>query len=142
MLAVDTNVLIQAHRRDMPLHASAVELLGSLAGAAGSWVIPWPCVHEFLAQVTSHRRFPNFTPMSVALDQIDAWQDAGAYFLGEGHDHLQRLTGLVATGQVSGPMVHDARIAAICLSHGVSELLTLDRGFSRFPALKVRNPLM
>jgi predicted nucleic acid-binding protein len=37
-------------------------------------------------------------------------------------------------------MVHDARIAACCLSNGVTELLTLDRDFSRFPQLKTRNP--
>ncbi len=38
--------------------------------------------------------------------------------------------------------VHDARIAAICLAHGVSELWTADRDFSRFPELKARNPLV
>jgi predicted nucleic acid-binding protein len=37
--------------------------------------------------------------------------------------------------------VHDARIAALCLSHGVYELWSGDRDFSRFPALRVRNPL-
>ena len=35
----------------------------------------------------------------------------------------------------------DARIAAICLSHGVTELWTVDRDFSRFPDLRVRDPL-
>jgi toxin-antitoxin system PIN domain toxin len=140
MLALDTNVLIQAHRAEMPLNVAAFELIEGLSGSP--WVIPWPCVHEFLGQVTNRRRFANPSRMTDALDQLAAWQDAGAYFLGEGHDHLERLTDLVTTGQVSGPMVHDARIAAICLSHGVSELLTLDRDFSRFPALRVRNPLM
>ena len=33
-------------------------------------------------------------------------------------------------------------IAAICLSHGVSELWTADRDFSRFPDLRVCNPLI
>jgi predicted nucleic acid-binding protein len=39
-------------------------------------------------------------------------------------------------------MVHDARIAALCLSHGVCELWSADRDFSRFPALRTRNPLV
>ena len=39
-------------------------------------------------------------------------------------------------------MVHDARIAALCLSHGVRELWSADRDFSRFPALRTRNPLV
>lgn len=46
------------------------------------------------------------------------------------------------TARIAGPAVHDARIAAICLQHGVSELLSADRDFSRFPELKTRNPLV
>lgn len=42
----------------------------------------------------------------------------------------------------TGAMVHDGRIAALCLHHGVSELWTADRDFSRFATLAVRNPLV
>jgi uncharacterized protein len=52
---------------------------------------------------------------------------------------LQRL---LLSGQITGAKVHDARIAALCLSHGVSELWSADRDFSRFPDLKTRNPLV
>jgi predicted nucleic acid-binding protein len=38
--------------------------------------------------------------------------------------------------------VHDARVAAICRDHGVRELWTSDRDFSRFPQLTVVNPLV
>jgi predicted nucleic acid-binding protein len=38
--------------------------------------------------------------------------------------------------------VHDARIAALCMQHGVRELLSADRDFSRFPQIAVRNPLI
>lgn len=59
---------------------------------------------------------------------------------------LARLGGrprrLLATGKVSGPLVHDARVAAICIGHGVRELLTADRDFSRFSSLVTRNPLV
>ena len=43
---------------------------------------------------------------------------------------------------ISGAAIHDARIAAICLDHGVDELWTCDRDFSRFPDLRTRNPLI
>jgi predicted nucleic acid-binding protein len=49
---------------------------------------------------------------------------------------------LLSVGRVTGAKVHDARIAALCLSHGVSELWSADRDFSRFPDLKTRNPLV
>jgi len=40
-----------------------------------------------------------------------------------------------------GQAVHDAKIAAICLDHGVRALLTMDRDFSRFPGLKTTSLL-
>ncbi|HSN72820.1 MAG TPA: hypothetical protein VLT59_14990, partial [Steroidobacteraceae bacterium] len=65
-----------------------------------------------------------------------------AFLMAEGESHWDILKDLLAAGQTRGPAVHDARIAAICLSHGVTELWTADRDFSRFPALTTRNPLV
>jgi hypothetical protein len=62
--------------------------------------------------------------------------------LHEGPSHFELLRDLVTAGKIEGSQIHDARIAAICLSHGVSELWTADRDFSRFPQLRVRNPLV
>jgi predicted nucleic acid-binding protein len=47
----------------------------------------------------------------------------------------------IVSGRIAGPRVHDARIAALCLAHGVRELWTADRDFSRFPSLATSNPL-
>ena len=44
--------------------------------------------------------------------------------------------------RIQGPAVHEARIAALCLTHGVRELWSADRDWSRFPELAVRNPLL
>lgn len=55
--------------------------------------------------------------------------------------HWATLENLLTVGDVFGPIAHDAKIAAICLSHGVTELLTLDRDLGRFPALKVLSVL-
>jgi uncharacterized protein len=62
--------------------------------------------------------------------------------IGEGQHHFHALKELASTGKVQSTKIHDARIAAICLQHGVTELWTADRDFSRFPNLKTRNPLM
>jgi len=45
-------------------------------------------------------------------------------------------------GKIAGPQVHDARIAALCRDHGVHELWSADRDFSRFAGLAVVNPLV
>jgi predicted nucleic acid-binding protein len=62
--------------------------------------------------------------------------------LAESETHWIGLRMMMSDGQVVAGRVHDARIAAICLEHGVRELWSADRDFSRFPALKVVNPLV
>lgn len=62
--------------------------------------------------------------------------------LAENPDRLDRPEHLLVTAKAAGPMVHDARIAALCLSHGIRQFWSPDRDFSRFPTLKIRNPLV
>ncbi|MCB9687408.1 MAG: PIN domain-containing protein [Alphaproteobacteria bacterium] len=143
MIAVDTNVLVHAHRRDSPFHAPAAAAVRELAESPARWGLPWPCVHEVYAKVTHPRLFSPPSSHAQALSQIEAWLSSpSVVLLGEAGDHWPRLRALLEVGRVQGPMVHDARIAAICLSHGVHELLTADRDFGRFPALRTRNPLV
>lgn len=143
MIAVDTNILVHAHRRDSPFHAAAHRTLAELAEGARRWALPWPCVHEFHAKVTHPRIFAAPTSISQAIAQVDAWLESPMVtLLHEGPDHWERLRALLSGGHIVGARVHDARIAAICLEHGVTELLTADRDFGRFPALATRNPLV
>lgn len=143
MIVVDTNILVYAHREESEWHAPAERAVRTLAEGASGWAIPWPCVHEFLAITTHPRIFRTPTPMPAALDQIDAWFESPSLVrLGEDDDYWATLRTLVAQARVDGPRVHDARIAALCLSHSVRELWTADRDFSLFPALRVRNPLV
>jgi uncharacterized protein len=48
VIAVDTNLLVYAHREDSPLHGVALARIEALAEGCGTWAIPWPCLHEFL----------------------------------------------------------------------------------------------
>jgi predicted nucleic acid-binding protein len=81
--------------------------------------------------------------MSAALEQVDAWLESPSLtMLGEREDYWPTLRALMAGGRIDGPRVHDTRVAALCVSHTVRELWTADRDFSRFPVLKVRNPLV
>ena len=143
MIALDTNLLVYAHRRDAPLHAPAQASLRQLAEAPNPWALPWPCVHEFLAVVTHPRIFSPPTELPRALAQVAAWLDSPTVeLLHEGEGYWEHLASLCSVGKIAGPRVHDARIAALCLHHGVRELWSADRDFSRFPTLTVRNPLL
>ena len=143
MIAVDTNILVYAHREEVSWFTAASACVTSLAEGGEPWAIPWPCVHEFLAIVTHPRIFLTPTPLEQAVDQVRAWLESPTLaLLGEGAGHWSRLSEIVIASRASGPLVHDARVAAICLGNGVSELWSADRDFGRFPALKVRNPLV
>jgi uncharacterized protein len=141
VIAVDSNILVYAHKKDAPFHTEAKAALSSLVRSADTWVIPWPCVHEFFAVVTNPRVFSPASTPTEAIAQLEAWTSApNVQLLAESRDHLARLTSLVLP-RLIGQAVHDAKIAAICLDHGVRTLLTMDRDFSRFPALTTRSLL-
>lgn len=142
MIAVDSNILVYAHKRDAPFHAEAKAALSGLVSSADTWAIPWPCVHEFFAVVTSPRVFTPASTPAEAIAQVEAWASApNVRLLSESRHHLAQLTSLVMPSRLTGAAVHDAKIAAICLDHGVRALLSMDRDFSRFPALKTRSLL-
>lgn len=142
MIALDTNILVYAHRRDSPHHEQAQRALSTLVGGPTPVGVPWPCVHEFLAVVTHPRIYRPPTEAPTAVAAIRALADApGLTLLAETDDHLDILGGLLGPS-VSGAKVHDARIAAICLGHGVTELWSADRDYSYFPALRTSNPLV
>jgi toxin-antitoxin system PIN domain toxin len=142
MIAVDTNVLVYAHREDSEFHEPAARKIEELAAGKGQWALPWPCLHEFFSIVTHPRIFSPPTPQGLALDQIDAWLESPSVtLLSETANHWTELRALLVSGRVVGPMVHDARVAALCLQHGVRVLWSSDRDFGRFAALNVLNPL-
>ncbi len=142
MIAVDTNILVYAHRRDSEWNTAAFDCVSRLAEGSVAWGIPWPCVHEFYSIVTHPRIYSPPTRVEAALDQIDAWLESPRLVLLAEHDaHWPVLRGLLGAGRIAGPMVHDARIAALCATHGVHELWTADRDFSRFADLRTTNPL-
>jgi len=144
MIAVDTNILVYAHRRDSEWHEPAAEVVKTLSESSAPWAIAWPCVYEFYAIATHPKIYdPPSTP-DEAREQLGAWiQSPSLVLLSETRRFWEKgLSGLLKAARLAGPKVHDARIAALCIAGGVRELLSADRDFSRFPELTTRNPLI
>jgi toxin-antitoxin system PIN domain toxin len=142
LIAVDTNILVYAHRRDSPWHTAAAACVRELAEGSASWALPAPCLHEFLAIVTHERIFAPPTPLPKALEQLGAWLESPSLVvLAETAGYWEVLWRVVERARVIGPRIHDGRVAALCVHHGVRELLTADRDFSRFGEIRARNPL-
>jgi len=143
MIAVDTNILVYAHREDSPWHDSAYASIIELAEGRTLWAIPWPCVHEFLAIVTHPRIYSPPTTLAAAIDQIEAWLESPSLILlKETEGYWPHFRNFIETGRIVGAQIHDARIAALCHLHEVKELYTADRDFSRFSGINVCNPLI
>ncbi len=143
MIAVDTNILVYAHRRDSVWHQAADRQLTKLAESGLPWAIPWSCLHEFFAVSTHLRIFDPPSKPQEALRQVELWLECPTVqLLGELSGYWSCFKQQVLHGKVKGPSVHDARIVAICQLHGVDTLWTADRDFSRFSGVKLVNPLL
>jgi toxin-antitoxin system PIN domain toxin len=143
VIAVDTNILVYAHREDSEWHSAADECLTRLAESGSPWAIPWPCIHEFLAIVTHPKIWRPPTPLKHALLQVECWLECPSlYLIGEIQGYWATLKSEMQAGNISGAMTHDARIVAICRQHGVKALWSADRDLTRFAGVKVINPLV
>ncbi|MEE8526505.1 MAG: TA system VapC family ribonuclease toxin [Thermoanaerobaculia bacterium] len=143
MIAVDTNILVYAHRQDSSWHQAATRCLRQLAESTRPWAIAWSSIHEFISVATHPRIYDPPSTLTEACEQVEVWLESPTLnVLGEGPGYWSVLRPLLETGRVVGPRVHDGRIASICLQHGVVELWSADRDFSRFPRLTVKNPLL
>lgn len=142
MIAVDTNILVYAHRREASFHERARGRMNALVGGSARWALPWPCAHEFLANVTHPRIYKTPTPLPRALEQLSQWMSSPSVaMLAETDGYRAVLDDALASSAVVGARIHDARIAALCMLHGVVELWSLDRDFARFRGVRVKNPL-
>ncbi len=143
MIAVDTNLLVYAHRADSPWNAAARNCIRRLAESSAPWAIPWQCIHEFLAIATHPKIYKPPTPLADAIEQVNCWLESPSLqIIGETDRHWSELSSMVRAGLAVGPLIHDARVAAVCRVHGVTALWSADRDFSRFPGLNVVNPLV
>ena len=143
MIALDTNLLVYAYREDSEFHSVAMEQIRPIIEGDSPWGLPWTCVHEFIGVVTSGRVYKPASPLSSVLGYLDSLMTSPQiHLLAESPGYFEKLRELALAAKLSGPRIHNARIAALCLHHGVRELWTADRDFSMFPKLKTRNPLV
>ncbi len=139
--AIDTNVLVFAEITNSPQHDRARAILWECSEGPMAWAIPWPCVYEFLRVVTHPRVFHPPVPYEVALGDLRAFlASPSLVLLSETSRHADVLDAVVRSSSATGNLIHDAHIAALCLEHGVTELVTGDRDFHRFEGLRVIDP--
>lgn len=143
MIALDTNILVHAHRRGTVHHEQALSLLAALSEGPVPYALFWPSLYEFLRVVTHHRVFD---PASTTVEALEAVRDFLAppvvQVLSETARHPLLLERVLQESRVTGSLIHDAHLVALALEHGVHEILTLDGDFARFSQVASRNPFL
>jgi toxin-antitoxin system PIN domain toxin len=138
MIAVDTNVLVAAHRLDAVRHQQALAWVRFLAEGEEPWGIPVFCLGEFVRVVTHRRVFDPPSTIAQAINAVDALLESPSVrLLTPSTGHWSLLRASIVAGEATGNLVFDAQIAALCREHGVDRLLSEDRDFRRFPALNL-----
>ena len=133
MIAIDTNVLVYAHRAETELHETALSHLTSLSEGNQPWALPVPCLSEFFRVVTHPKVFNPPSKLSEALEFVQSVTDAPACrLLRPGNHYLHHLFSVMREADARGNLVFDAQIVALCREHSVTSILSNDRDFERF----------
>lgn len=137
MIAVDTNVIVYAHREETLQHQQAVAWLTSLAEGVSPWGIPIFCVGEFVRIVTHSGIFDPPSPLAQALTALERLLESpSCTLLVPGSRYFALFCEAARHADARGNLIFDAQIAALCRESGYTSLLTLDRDFARFPWIK------
>ena len=142
MIAVDTNLLVYAHRAGCPEHRETRRALQRAADSGEDWGIPASCVFEFWSVVTHPASVGGPSLPSAARGFIRGLlETAGAVILPPSAAAVPRCLQLAEQLDVRGPRIFDLQIGLTAMEAGVSEIWTHDAGFVGLPGLWVRDPL-
>lgn len=141
MIAVDTNLLVYAHRRGLPEHRAARAALERAAASSSGWGIPQTCVAEFWSVVTHPASTGRPSTPSEAAGFINALTATGGGHLWQpGPGFAGRLLQAAEDRGIQGPRIFDLQIALTAVEAGAGEIWTHDQGFVTLPGLRVRDP--
>lgn len=143
MIAVDTNILVYAHRGAVPEHEGASQAIARAARDPRGWGITIGSVAEFGRIVTHPRSLGRPSTAGEARRFISALSEQGGARLWQpGPRSASRLLRLAEEQGVSGNRIFDLQIALTAFDNGAEEIWTHDRDFAAFGGLKVVDPLM
>ena len=141
MILPDANLLLYAYHPRAEQHEASRAWLEDALSGADLVGFPWLVLWAFVRISTNSRVFRQPLSAGEVTEVVSSWLGRpNVELLAPGERHWQILGRLLEEGQVAGPLVTDAALAALAIEHGAT-LYTTDRDFSRFPGLKWKNPI-
>jgi predicted nucleic acid-binding protein len=141
MIAIDTNLLVYAHRSGLPEHRPSQRAIEKACGHPQGWAIPAFCAAEFWAVVTDASSSPRPSRAEEARAFLAELCAAGAKVLYPRDGFMERLAQLASDLKIQGFRILDLQIALVSFEGGASEIWTHDRHFVSLPGLPARDPL-
>jgi toxin-antitoxin system PIN domain toxin len=142
MIVLDANILLYAYDRTAVLHKKARRWVERIFSSSEPVAIPLRTVSAFLRILTNPRLPGERFTMEEAVQTVDRWlEQPNVRLIVPGEQHWPFLRQMLLEGQVQGPLVTDAQLAALTLECG-GVLYSTDRDFARFPGLRWKNPFL
>ncbi|MBN2496864.1 MAG: PIN domain-containing protein [Deltaproteobacteria bacterium] len=143
VIAVDTNLLVYAHRSRAPEHEAAREALQLAAEDPDGWGIPLPCLAEFWTVVTHPRSIGRPSTPEEAAGFVRALIRSGGATIWQAVTGFSgRLLRAAEQASVSGARMFDLQIALLAAEAGAHEIWTHDRHFCTVPGLTLHDPIV
>jgi len=140
MLFPDVNVLIYAFRSGAPNHTAFRDWLEETITGESAFGLSDLVLSAFLRIITHPRIFDPPEPIESALAFLEALRtQPNCVILTPGPRHWGIFVDLCRAGNIRGNLIPDAYLAALAIETG-SELISMDRDFSRFAGLRHRPP--
>lgn len=141
MRLVDANVLVYSFTTSFPQHERARAWLDERLSEPVPLGLPWPSLLAFVRLTSNHRIFERPVSVAAAWRQVDEWLSCEWVWVPSPTARHRAILGnlLSATG-LGAEHVPDAHLAALALEHGLAVVST-DADFSRFPNVRLENPI-
>jgi toxin-antitoxin system PIN domain toxin len=140
---VDTNILAYAVNRDCDEHPGAMMAIEGWLSGSTPWALTWNVVYEFLRVVTHPRIFRRPLSADRAISFLEPILGSDVVtVLGPTPRHEAVLRDTIReVGRPTGNLFHDLHTAVAMREHGISEIMTADADFRKFPFLIVTDPV-
>ena len=142
MIAIDTNLLIYAHRSKCNESPTARIAIEDACRSSKGWGFSFPCLAEFWCVVT-HSECENRSSTPGEADRFiqSLVDEGGATIWLPTAGFESRLSGIARDLNVKGARIFDLQIALIAYENGATKIWTHDKNFLKIPGLKVEDPL-
>jgi predicted nucleic acid-binding protein len=142
VIAIDTNLLVYAHRAGTSGHHSAVRAIEQAAQDPRGWGVALATIAEFWMNVTHPAAAGGPSTSKQARDFIAAlFSDGPGAVWSPREPSWNRLLQLASDLDVRGVRIFDLQIALTAFDNGATEIWTHDQDFVAFPGLQVHDPL-